>query len=109
MMLADAIESAVSEHAVYFLLTAYVESLQHFHTSLHIPQCVIALPLGGLDDLVERVQTLREMSAAPDRDIAPDDEALAILECALKRLRKLPQSVRPEETQDCSCLEGQMA
>ena len=33
MMLADAIDSAVSEHAVYFLVTAYVESLHHFHTS----------------------------------------------------------------------------
>jgi hypothetical protein len=108
MMLADAIESAVSEHAVYFLLTAYVESLQHFHTSLRIPQCIIALPLGGLDDLVERVRMLRDISDA-GKDAAPDGEALAILECALARLRTLPQSVRPEETQHRSRLEGQMA
>jgi hypothetical protein len=95
MMLADAIESALSEHAVYFLLTAYIESLQHFHTSLHIPQCVIALPLAGMDDLAERVQSLRELSTATDRNAAPDDEALAMLECALERLRTLARSVRP--------------
>ena len=44
MMLADAISSATSEHAVYFLVTAYVESLHHFHRSLGIPERVIALP-----------------------------------------------------------------
>jgi hypothetical protein len=91
MMLADAIESAVSEHAVYFLLTAYVESLQHFHTSLRIPQCAIELPLGGKDDLAERVRMLRDISTASGQDATPVEEALAILECALVRLRTLAQ------------------
>src|SRR4051812_35958784 len=58
MMLADAISSATSEHAVYFLVAAYVESLHHFHRSLGIPERVIALPLAGLDDLEERLRLL---------------------------------------------------
>jgi hypothetical protein len=89
MMLADAIESAVSEHAVYFLVTAYIESLHHFHTSLRIPQRVIALPLGGEDDLAERAQALREVGHASP---GVTGEALAVLECALGRLNALALS-----------------
>ena len=89
MMLADAIESAVSEHAVYFLVTAYIESLHHFHTSLRIPQRVIALPLGRADDLSERAQALREVDHASG---GVASEALAVLECALRRLEGLAQA-----------------
>jgi hypothetical protein len=86
MMLADAIESAVSEHAVYFLVTAYIESLHHFQTSLRIPKCVIDLPLGGMGDLAERAQALREVGNEAG---GATGEALAILECALARLGEL--------------------
>jgi hypothetical protein len=89
MMLADAIDSAVSEHAVYFLVTAYLESLHHFHRSLGIPERVIALPLGGVDDLDERVRALRDNSNAPLERIVGIAEAIAVLECALARLRVL--------------------
>jgi hypothetical protein len=90
-MLADAIDSAVSEHTVYFLVTAYVESLDHFHRSLRIPERVVALPLAGIDDLEERVRTLRATGTASDAGPAAALEAIAILECALARLRNLAQ------------------
>jgi hypothetical protein len=89
MMLADAIESAVSEHAVYFLVTAYMESLHHFQASLRIPKAVIALPLGGVDDLAERAQALRESGNAP---AGVAGEALAVLDCALARLSALARA-----------------
>jgi hypothetical protein len=93
MMLADAIDSAVSEHAVYFLITAYLESLHHFHTSLGLPERVIALPLGGLDDLGRRAQMLRETgNGFPGNVTAAAAEATAILEGALARLRQLGQA-----------------
>jgi hypothetical protein len=92
MMLADAIDSAISEHAVYFLVTAYVESLHHFHTSLGLPERVIALPLGGTADLVERIRILREANNARANDMAAAVEAIAILEGALARLRKLAEA-----------------
>lgn len=96
MMLADAIDSAVSEHAVYFLVTAYLESLDQFRASFGIPERVIVLPLGGMDDLNERVQVLRDNSNAPLECIVGIAEALSVLECALARLRLLGQT--PEAT-----------
>jgi hypothetical protein len=98
MMLADAIDSAVSEHAVYFLVTAYLESLHHFHTSLRIPECVVALPLGGMDDLMDRVRALHAISTASDEGPAAAVEAIAVLECALARLRRL--AATPPATPD---------
>ena len=93
MMLADAIDSAVSEHAVYFLVTAYLESLHHFHTSSRIPEPVIALPLGGVDDLRRRTQMLRETGNGASGNVtAAAAKASAILEGALARLRQLGQA-----------------
>jgi hypothetical protein len=89
MMLVDAIESAVSEHAVYFLVTAYMESLHHFQSSLRIPKAVIALPLGGMEDLAGRAQALREIDNA---SAGVAGEALAILDCALARLQALARA-----------------
>lgn len=89
MMLADAIDSAVSEHAVYFLVTAYLESLGHFHTSLCIPERIVALPLAGIDDLEERVRTLRAISTASSEGPEAAVEAIGVLECTLARLRRL--------------------
>jgi hypothetical protein len=87
MMLADAISSATSEHAVYFLVAAYVESLHHFHRSLGIPERVIALPVAGLDDLEERLRLLRDTLGSTRQPVMSAAEMAAILECALARLR----------------------
>ena len=87
MMLADAISSATSEHAVYFLVAAYVESLHHFHRSLGIPERVIALPLAGLDDLEERLRLLGDGLGSTRQPVMSAAEMAAILECSLARLR----------------------
>jgi hypothetical protein len=89
MMLADAINSATSEHAVYFLVTAYVESLHHFHHSLDIPERAIALPVNGLEDLKHRSLLLRDRIDRARETTMGAAEMAAILDCALGRLRTL--------------------
>ena len=47
MMILDAINTAQNEHAVYFLVTAYLESLQHFPRGLGLPKSVMQLPISA--------------------------------------------------------------
>ncbi|MGZ8267932.1 MAG: hypothetical protein ACXW20_10240 [Burkholderiales bacterium] len=89
MMIADAIDSATTEHAVYFLVTAYIESLHHFHRSLGIPERVIELPIAGAEDLAERLAALRHNINVPLEGVVGASEADAILARALARLREL--------------------
>jgi hypothetical protein len=91
MKLADAIDSAASEHAVYFLVTAYVESLHHFHRSLGVPERAIALPIGGLEDLTQRLLLLRENAGPACDGTLGAAEMAAILQCALGRLHALSE------------------
>jgi hypothetical protein len=55
MLINDAIRNARSEHTVYFLLTAYLESL---HFSRKMPEYLTVLPLAGLNDLEWRFEKL---------------------------------------------------
>jgi hypothetical protein len=89
MMIADAISSATTEHAVYFLITAYIETLHHFHKSLGIPVQVIELPVSGIDDLAQRLAALRHDINLPPKAVVGASEAAAVLECAVGRLREL--------------------
>jgi hypothetical protein len=89
MKLADAIDSATSEHAVYFLVTAYVESLHHFHRSLGVPERTIALPVSGVEDLTERLHLVRENVDPARESTLGAAEMAAILQCALGRLHAL--------------------
>ena len=58
MTIVDAISAAPSEHAVYFLVTAYIESLRHFERSARVPEPVLQLPISGRADLARRLDTL---------------------------------------------------
>src|SRR5215207_2971947 len=92
MMIVDAIESAPTEHAVYFLVTAYIESLRHFERGCGVPQRAIELPLAGVPDLAERFEVLRGAShVAPESAVAAA-EAAAVLESALRRLSALSEA-----------------
>ena len=86
MTIVDAINSAGSEHAVYFLVTAYIESLQHFHRGLGIPEAVVRLPLAGFGDLEERLTSLKSNINVPLEAVVPASEVTAVLASAVQRL-----------------------
>lgn len=58
-MITDAMKSAQTEHTVYFLLTAYVETLGHTD-NYGIPETVRRLPICGRSDVRERSRLMRE-------------------------------------------------
>lgn len=90
VMITDAIRQAQTEHVVYFLLTAYVESRAHDDESGGLPAEVKRLPIAGNGDLAQRVLALSAASAmsAPDSDStsAMTREALEVLTAASQRL-----------------------
>ena len=89
MMIVDAINSAQSEHAVQFLVTAYLESLHHFHRSLGIPEKVTVLPLRGAADLERRLAALSHDNNVPREAVVGLAEARTVIGCALARLAVL--------------------
>lgn len=92
MTIVDAIDSAPTEHAVFFLVTAYIESLRHFERGCGVPQEAIALPVMGTTDLAERLEMLRgNGDVMPEASIAKS-EAAAVLASALQRLSTLAQA-----------------
>ena len=86
MMIVDAVSSAPSEHAVYFLVTAYMESLRNFERTCGVPPCVLDLPVAGAADLSARLGTLRRESGAPPESAVVMSEIDAVLTSALGRL-----------------------
>lgn len=85
MMIVEAINTAPTEHAVYFLVTAYIESLRHFQSS-GIPESVISLPVSGPADLNDRLAALRNNNNGPLEAVVPVSEVSAVLASALHRL-----------------------
>ena len=55
MMINDAIANATSEHAIYFLLTAYLDTLQ---LSRKLPETLTVSPITGLQDMESRFEKL---------------------------------------------------
>jgi hypothetical protein len=55
MMLHDAIRNAKSEHTIYFLLTAYLDTLQF---ARKLPDHLTELPIANLQDLQSRFEKL---------------------------------------------------
>ena len=86
-MILDAITHASTEHAVYFLVSAYLESFQHCHAHEKVPGDVMRLPLHGKADLQERLRTLQASHRAPLPVGLPMWVASAVLSSALRRLR----------------------
>ena len=86
MMILDAIDTAANDHAVYFLVTAYIESLCHFHRGLGIPESVVKLPLDGVDDLEQRLASLERNVQVRLESVVPASEVTAVLASAVKRL-----------------------
>jgi len=55
MMIHDAIRKAATEHTVYFLVTAYLDTLQFSRT---LPEHLTVLPIADLQDLESRFAEL---------------------------------------------------
>jgi hypothetical protein len=89
MMIVDAVNSAPSQHAVYFLVTAYLESLRHFERTCGVPQRVIELPVASATDLSERLEALRRTRDAMSESTVVVSEVSAVLSSALSRLDML--------------------
>ena len=104
MMIIDAIGSAPTQHAVYFLVTAYIESLSHFERSCGVPAEALVLPIRGRGDLEARAGALDRHTVVPFEAIVPISELTAVLRCAVERLGALAETasaaVRPHARND---------
>ena len=70
MMITEALKTAQHEHIVYFLLTAYVETLG-YADAYGIPEKVKRLPIVGEKDVRERSRLIQEtLSARVGREIS---------------------------------------
>ncbi len=91
MTIPEAMEVAGTEHGVFFLLTAYIETLHYYEASraaLH-PR-VIGLPLGGTEDVAARLQLLHVLSAPGAAAPWPlIEEAIDVFSAASRRLSVL--------------------
>ncbi len=54
MQIIDAMRASNSSTEICLLLTNYIESLQFYAAAEHLPACIIALPVCGLDDVEQR-------------------------------------------------------
>lgn len=59
MMITDVIVEAKTEHAIYFLLTAYLESVRFGDKFRLLPEHITRLPLDGIVDVRVRFHDLR--------------------------------------------------
>jgi hypothetical protein len=94
LLITDAIETAQTAHVVYFLLTAYVETLGYYDPLRStLPPCVRRLPVAGIRDVTRRLRALRETPVSNPRNGADVrallDEAVALFDTARRRLRTL--------------------
>ena len=84
MSIIDAIKRAETEHAVYFLLTAYIESLWHSENGTGLRISLRRLPIDGESDVAERAKALTLDECAAERPIVA--EAAEIFRVASQRL-----------------------
>ena len=101
MIIVEAINSAPNEHAVYFLLTAYVESLRHFERASGVPEAVLRLPIAGRGDLTARLETVNDTIEVPLEAAVPALEVAAVLASAVTRLARLDS---PDRSRDGALL-----
>ena len=90
-MITDAIKLAPSEHVVYFLLTAYVETLGYIDL-YGIPEDVKRLPISGKPDVSERLDIMRDVLHRPQSTMtvkAVIEEAVDVFGAASEQLERL--------------------
>lgn len=92
-MITDAIKCVQTEHAVYFLLTAYVETLTFTES---IPETVRRLPIRGREDVRRRAEVLHDVMYAPAPVLVAlkIEEAADVFDVAFEQLRQGQDSCR---------------
>ena len=92
MKITEAIGTADSEHVVYFLLSAYVETLEHYGPSGDsLSDDVKRLPIAGMPDVCNRVGALQGAIEryAQSKSKQFVEEAVEVFGAALQRLKYL--------------------
>jgi hypothetical protein len=85
----DVIREASNEHEVYFLLTSYVETVRFCDKLNCLPPPVRELPLGGVEDVKNRIGGLKAelgTSHVDDNSRVIVEEAAGLFGEALNRL-----------------------
>jgi hypothetical protein len=94
LIITDALMYAETKYVVYFLLTSYMEALDHLdRPRSSLPSEVTRLPVTGKGDLNERVATLSmTIDAIPPGSpiVAMAHEVLDVFRAAEQRLGELP-------------------
>jgi hypothetical protein len=102
MHITQVIREARNEHALYFLLTAYVEAVGHGRAPQLISEYALQLPLKDRRDVEERCRVLqRKRKATGSYTTAPHrgqlDEVAEIFACAAERLQALEGGKGPRK------------
>jgi hypothetical protein len=95
LIIVEAIRRARTEYVVYFLLSAWLETLVHTGRARALPMDAARLPVRDAGDISRRLRLIREELAC-DRDIAP--QRLRVLEdtlCALAVAREKLDDLGP--------------
>lgn len=100
MMISDVILEANSEHEIFFLLTAYVESIRYCDRLGTLPENLTRLPLSGIGDVQRKLEALnaglgQHFEDCNGRTNAILREAADILRAALDRLQWLAREAAP--------------
>jgi hypothetical protein len=96
-----AILLARTEYIVYFLLSSWLEAVEHDGRARAIPFEAKRLPIRGAGDVRQRMSLVREQldrsSASAAYDVRELESAAAALSVACEQLRELarPQKTRP--------------
>ena len=94
-MLHDLILDATSKYEIYFLVTAYLESVRYGDKHGMLPNKLTCLPCSGMDDIWERLEALgAELDNSPQVESQQTrrailQEAAAVLGASVRRLREL--------------------
>lgn len=94
MTINEALRQADTDHIVFFLLTAYAESLCWYDSAKScVPARVLRLPVAGIKDVIERVKALRRARRVyayrPSRTRVFLEEATDVFDTASRRLNFL--------------------
>ena len=95
MKITEAIKTADTEHVVYFLLTAYVETLDYYDPlRSSLPEQVKRLPMTGIPDISDRLRAVRgaiEQYAKSHARLLIE-EVVEVFGAALQRLSALQEA-----------------
>lgn len=91
MMIINAVHSAPTRAAVYFLVNAYMESLSHFKSTGGVPEHALDVPIDDPLELRRRLYALEHSIGAQARAAAPITELGAVICSALARLEALDE------------------